>query len=331
MGAVQGLAAGEGSAWVSTAGATLADGLPQSCGPLYSGVSRPGCADRVGPPAPRTAGRRSTGHGGGDPVRAGAARLQGGGALGRLPLLRRLERPDRELRPPHLRGERQRIRTGGQARRRDRHLQLGLRTGGDPDPQSGARRSARDDQSREHLCRPHPARPATALGLPGEPDIYYPTGSRNYVRVLPPDDMHGAAHALLAKDLGLRRVYLLQDGSARQKGQLIDPFRYAARRLNVPIAGSAVYDPEDERFDELVDRVARSGADGIVLAADPYVGGDRLLKALRERLGTRVTIMAELRLRIRPRCPRPRRARRPRGLRDHVRLATRRARSGSRV
>jgi ABC-type branched-subunit amino acid transport system substrate-binding protein len=29
-----------------------------------------------------------------------------------------------------------------------------------------------------------------------------------------------------------------------------------------------------------------------VLAADPFVGGDRLLKALRQRLGTRVTIMA---------------------------------------
>ena len=126
----------------------------------------------------------------------------------------------------------------------------------------------------------------------GEPDIYYPTGSRNYVRVLPPDDMHGAAHALLAKDLGLRRVYLLQDDTDLRKGQLIDPFRYAARRLDVPIAGSAVYDPEDERFDELVDQVARSGADGIVLAADPFIGGDRLLKALRERLGTRVTIMA---------------------------------------
>jgi hypothetical protein len=41
VGAVQGLAAGEGSAWVSTAGATYADGLPQSCGPLLSGAARP--------------------------------------------------------------------------------------------------------------------------------------------------------------------------------------------------------------------------------------------------------------------------------------------------
>ena len=76
-------------------------------------------------------------------------------------------------------------------------------------------------------------------GYRGEPDVFYPTGTRNYVRVLPPDDMHGAAHALLAKDLGLRNVYLLYDDSEGWEDLLIDPFRYAARRLDVPIAGSA--------------------------------------------------------------------------------------------
>jgi branched-chain amino acid transport system substrate-binding protein len=104
--------------------------------------------------------------------------------------------------------------------------------------------------------------------------------------------MHGAAHALLAKELGLRGVYVLDDGSELQKGQLTRPFRYAARRLDVAIAGSGTFDPEAGSFDDVADRLARSGADGVVLAADPYVGGDRLLKALRERLGGRVTIMA---------------------------------------
>ena len=139
------------------------------------------------------------------------------------------------------------------------------------------------------LTRPGSAPP---WGYRGEPDIYYPTGTRNYVRVLPPDDMHGAAHALLAKDLALRSVFLLQDDAGMWKDMLIDPFRYAARRLDVPIAGSAAFDPEAESFDQLADRVARSGADGVLLGGDPFVGGDRLLKALRERLGTRVTIMA---------------------------------------
>jgi branched-chain amino acid transport system substrate-binding protein len=106
------------------------------------------------------------------------------------------------------------------------------------------------------------------------------------------DDMHGAAHALLAKRLGLRDVYVLHDRTTFWKTLLSDPFTYAARRLGVAIAGSAGFDPHAQSYDALADRVARSGAQGVVLGADPFVGGDRLLKTLRRRLGTRVTIMA---------------------------------------
>ena len=41
VGAVQGLAAGAGSAWVSTAGAASADGLPETCGERSSGSPSP--------------------------------------------------------------------------------------------------------------------------------------------------------------------------------------------------------------------------------------------------------------------------------------------------
>jgi ABC-type branched-subunit amino acid transport system substrate-binding protein len=41
----------------------------------------------------------------------------------------------------------------------------------------------------------------------------------------------------------------------------------------------------------LADTIARSGADGVVVGGDPLDGGDRLVKALRARLGARVTIM----------------------------------------
>ena len=41
VGAVQGLAAGAGSAWVSTAGETSADGLPETCGERLGGAAKP--------------------------------------------------------------------------------------------------------------------------------------------------------------------------------------------------------------------------------------------------------------------------------------------------
>ena len=40
-----------------------------------------------------------------------------------------------------------------------------------------------------------------------------------------------------------------------------------------------------------MDAIARSRADGVLVGGDPFNGGDRLVKALRARLGARTTIM----------------------------------------
>jgi branched-chain amino acid transport system substrate-binding protein len=48
-------------------------------------------------------------------------------------------------------------------------------------------------------------------GEPNEPDIYRPTGKPNYTRVVPADDLQGSAGANWAKQLGVRRVYVLHD------------------------------------------------------------------------------------------------------------------------
>ena len=48
----------------------------------------------------------------------------------------------------------------------------------------------------------------------------------------------------------------------------------------------------EERFSALAGRIARSGADGVLIGGDLYLGGAELLKALRARLGPGVTIMA---------------------------------------
>ena len=45
----------------------------------------------------------------------------------------------------------------------------------------------------------------------GEPDNYYPTGTRNYARVVWNDQFQGAANAQYAKELGLKKVFVLND------------------------------------------------------------------------------------------------------------------------
>jgi serine/threonine-protein kinase len=129
-------------------------------------------------------------------------------------------------------------------------------------------------------------------GYRHEPQVYYPTGVRNFVRLMPGEDQLAGAQAVLAKQLGLRRVYVLDDGGANTADLLAEPFRRAARRLGVGIAGAATFDPQSKDHRSVVDAIARARPDGVVLAADPIHGGDTILTALRARLGSRLPIMA---------------------------------------
>ena len=129
-------------------------------------------------------------------------------------------------------------------------------------------------------------------GYRGEPNVFYPTGARNYVRLPPLDDTLGTAQAVLAKQLHLRSVYILDDGSVFWRGLLIDPFRYAARRLGVPIAGQAKFQMNAPVDAALLDDIERSGAEGLVLTGDPFGSAD-LVKALRARFGNRLKILAD--------------------------------------
>jgi ABC-type branched-subunit amino acid transport system substrate-binding protein/DNA-binding beta-propeller fold protein YncE len=131
-------------------------------------------------------------------------------------------------------------------------------------------------------------------GYRGEPDVYYPTGTRNYFRVVGRETLQGIALAMTADRLGLDRVYVLQDDSdpnAWNSNYVIDPFMRAARRLRVGVAGRERYKGAARSFDALAARIARSGADGVLIGGDFYNGGDRLLKALRSRLRRNVPIL----------------------------------------
>jgi ABC-type branched-subunit amino acid transport system substrate-binding protein/predicted Ser/Thr protein kinase len=132
-------------------------------------------------------------------------------------------------------------------------------------------------------------------GTRGEPGVYYPTGVRNFARVIPREDLHGVAQAMLAKELGLRRVFLVREraGVGGDPKIYTDAFSRAARRLGVGIAGSAAYNPEAKSYDALAQRVARSEAQGVFMGG--FAGAEvaaRLVTALRASLGQSAVIMA---------------------------------------
>ena len=125
----------------------------------------------------------------------------------------------------------------------------------------------------------------------GQPEVFYPAGERSFARLTATDDLQGSALALLAKRLGLKSAYLIHDG-AYWAGLLNTTFRQTARQAGLTIAGTEAFDPAASSYDQLADRVARSGAEGVVLGAFVFDGGDRVLEALRARLGPRLPVMA---------------------------------------
>ena len=119
----------------------------------------------------------------------------------------------------------------------------------------------------------------------GEPSIYYPTGRRNYARVVPTDDVEVAADAMVAQRLGVKRVYVLVPFG--YSAPLLEDFTVAAANLGVEIAGRRFWG-DGQSFERLAALVARSKADGVFLVGS----SSELLQALRTRLGRAVPVIS---------------------------------------
>jgi branched-chain amino acid transport system substrate-binding protein len=132
---------------------------------------------------------------------------------------------------------------------------------------------------------------AGATTNPGQPTEYYPAGIRNFVRIAAPDDVQGTADALLAKQLGVHRVFVLNDGEFYGR-TVVPPFEDAARGYGLKIAGTASWRVNQTRFEALAKRVARSGADGVFLGGYACPGCGTLVRELRAAVGPHVAIIA---------------------------------------
>jgi branched-chain amino acid transport system substrate-binding protein len=139
----------------------------------------------------------------------------------------------------------------------------------------------------------HPGLTHAALdAAENEPDVYYPTGVRNYVRVIAPDDYQITAAAVLARDLGLERVYGVKTTDEFPGDLALAQFKQAARKLGLTVAGSASLEPRAKSFGAAAARIARARPDGIFFPELYFERPGALLKALRDRLGRQVVLIA---------------------------------------
>ena len=132
------------------------------------------------------------------------------------------------------------------------------------------------------------AGPGTA---PGEPGKYYPTGKRNYIRVVAADDFQGAADAVLAQSLGKKSIYVLNDKEAYGLGVATN-FKNAATKLGLKIAGFEAWDPASTTYEPLATKIKRSGADAVFIGGLVCDNGGKLVKDLNATLGSDVQLIA---------------------------------------
>jgi branched-chain amino acid transport system substrate-binding protein len=111
----------------------------------------------------------------------------------------------------------------------------------------------------------------------GEPDKYYPTGTRNYFRVVAHDGYQGAADAEYAQQLGAKDVYVLDDAEAYGQG-IATNFENAAKKLGMKIAGTDSWDGRQANYEALMQRIKATGADAVFLGGIIDNNGPQLIK-----------------------------------------------------
>ena len=213
--------------------------------------------------------------------------FRGRGTAGRLPALRRLERPDRLVDTTHLQGRRTRDRREQERRRCHRPLQLRLRDRRAAHPRARPSRGSAGHQPLRHVHRPHPRRPrrnrrrTRRLSSQRYACVHARRGLRR-----PP----GRSERDPRKELGVRRLYLLADGSAYGRG-LASAVKLTAKQTRNHDRWPVSLAAQHAIYRALARHVAKTHPDGVFLAGTIDEGGPPLIQQLRHALGTRTHIL----------------------------------------
>ncbi|HEV2058451.1 MAG TPA: branched-chain amino acid ABC transporter substrate-binding protein [Solirubrobacteraceae bacterium] len=111
----------------------------------------------------------------------------------------------------------------------------------------------------------------TAVGLTsdepgaekGEPEKYYPTGFRNYVRIVPKDTIQGSALATVMKEDGCTKVAMANDREVYGAG-LSRNIEMSAEDQDLKILFNDGIDPKAANYRSLASRAKNQGADCFV-------------------------------------------------------------------
>jgi branched-chain amino acid transport system substrate-binding protein len=115
---------------------------------------------------------------------------------------------------------------------------------------------------------------------PGEPQKYYPTGVRNYARVVATDDFQGPADAMWSQSLGYKKVYVLNDKQTYGFG-VATTYKNAAVKLGIKVVGFKGWDAKQSSYEALANLIKASGAQAVFLGGIVCNNGAKLMQDLK--------------------------------------------------
>jgi branched-chain amino acid transport system substrate-binding protein len=127
----------------------------------------------------------------------------------------------------------------------------------------------------------------TAVGLtknepgvePGEPDKYYPTGKRTYLRVVPRDRIQGEALVTLMQEEGCKSVAIVNDKEVYGAG-LSRNIENAAKEVGLKVTGNDGFDPKAANYRSLASKIAGQSPDCVVDSQVVETNGVQVAKDL---------------------------------------------------
>lgn len=156
---------------------------------------------------------------------------------------------------------------------------------------SGAAKVSIPITNRANLAMISPANTYTGLTKkvegavePNEPEVYYPTSTRTYSRVIPTDDLQGAVGAAYAKEIGAKKVYVLDDTELYGHGLAV-VFAEEAKANGLEVVGPEGVDKSATDYRSLGQKIKTANADMVYFGGITGNNAGKLWKDLRAVLG----------------------------------------------
>jgi branched-chain amino acid transport system substrate-binding protein len=118
---------------------------------------------------------------------------------------------------------------------------------------------------------------------PGEPQKYYPTGKRNYLRIVPIDSIQAAADLIAMKQAGCTKVAIANDKEAYGAG-LAKLVELEKGFYGVDVVSNTGIDPKAPNFRSYAQTIAGQGADCFLFAGIVSNGGVQISKDVNSAL-----------------------------------------------